>query len=104
MKAWEYFLARLATQEIARAEREYEREAEISLKIAKRICQELLKAVEHDPNRSRDEMLFNAGALRAAGIIAENLRFPETTKIKELSDKLLKEAIESDSAKNQQDQ
>lgn len=101
MKAWEYFLARLATQEIGRTEREHEREAEASGKLVERICQEFLKGVEHDPNRSRDEALFNAGALRAAGIIADKLRFPIASKLNELSGKLLKEALGPDAAKDE---
>lgn len=99
MKAWEYFLARLAAQEIGRSEREYEREAEASVQLVERICGGFLQAVEHDPNRSRDQMLFNAGGQRTAGILADKLGFPVAGKLGELSHRLLQEALGPDATK-----
>lgn len=100
MKAWEYFLARLAMQESGRTEREHKREAEASVMLVERLCQEFLNAVEHDPNRSRDEALFNAGALRAGSIIiADQLHFSVASKLNDLSDKLLREALGPEAAK-----
>ncbi|QSR88639.1 hypothetical protein IT6_09805 [Methylacidiphilum caldifontis] len=94
MKAWEYFLARLAatavTQNIKRAEDHNDHHTRAIVEL---ICKTVLDSTRHDPIAAeRDEQIFNAGALRAASLFAEKLGLEISHQLKAESDNLLSQA------------